>query len=245
MRALLCVVLSLSVALGLGLGLAPTAESPNDRMAPSSQLAPIRSAHHNHRFRNDKESSNQDKIKAFTALLTHIASVFEKNNVTYWLEFGTALGAYRDKKIIPWDGDSDMGILHSERPKVLKLKSKIANGSYDVTTGTGHEDRRTFLRVIQKSTGLYTDLYNYKEDPKNGTLKILLRKQRGTSAVKRELILPPSRCELEGQQFYCPAKLKEYLDARYTTLEPNHKWNETEKKYVVIDPNADETRYKP
>lgn len=43
--------------------------------------------------------------------LKEIKEVFDHNNIPFWLEDGTLLGAIRDKGIIPWDTDIDLGSL--------------------------------------------------------------------------------------------------------------------------------------
>ena len=42
-----------------------------------------------------------------------IASFFNNREIDYWLEAGTALGVYRDKKILPWDHDIDIGVWYN------------------------------------------------------------------------------------------------------------------------------------
>ena len=41
--------------------------------------------------------------------------IFEKNDSFFWLEFGTLLGAYRDKAFISHDFDIDLGVLAENR----------------------------------------------------------------------------------------------------------------------------------
>ena len=47
--------------------------------------------------------------------LTILKEVFEKNESFFWLEFGTLLGAFRDKAFISHDYDIDLGILSEKR----------------------------------------------------------------------------------------------------------------------------------
>lgn len=51
--------------------------------------------------------------------LQYLCKKLEENNIHYWLDYGTLLGAIRDKKFIPWDRDADIGILEED---VFKLK---------------------------------------------------------------------------------------------------------------------------
>jgi len=45
--------------------------------------------------------------------LTDIKRIFDKAGVRFWLAFGTLLGAYRDKAIMPYDEDTDL-VMYSE-----------------------------------------------------------------------------------------------------------------------------------
>jgi hypothetical protein len=50
------------------------------------------------------------KIKYLENLLIWFHHFAQKYKLNYWLDFGTLLGVYRDKCIIPWDKDVDVGI---------------------------------------------------------------------------------------------------------------------------------------
>ena len=43
-------------------------------------------------------------------LLAIIDKVCKKCDLTYWLDYGTLLGAFRHKGIIPWDDDTDISM---------------------------------------------------------------------------------------------------------------------------------------
>ena len=46
----------------------------------------------------------------------------EANNIPFFTEGGTTLGAIRNKGIIPWDDDIDVGIFEKDRRKLLNLR---------------------------------------------------------------------------------------------------------------------------
>jgi len=47
--------------------------------------------------------------------------ILEDLNINYWLEGGTALAAYRDGEILPWEHDFDIGILKKDIDEKLSL----------------------------------------------------------------------------------------------------------------------------
>lgn len=60
--------------------------------------------------------------------LREIKDVLDKNNVNYWLDFGTLLGAVRSGKLIEWDSDVDLGVWYGNVDQIIsifpELKSK-------------------------------------------------------------------------------------------------------------------------
>lgn len=79
----------------------------------------------------------QGKISAFCTggltLLKDFSALMDGNSIPYWLEFGSLLGAYRDKKFIVNDFDIDVGAYLSDAQRI-----------YDVLTNNGFSLIREF-----------------------------------------------------------------------------------------------------
>ena len=65
----------------------------------------------------------------------------EKNDCKYWLDGGTLLGAVRDKKLIPWDHDLDIGIKYENDDILENLITQLRQKYYIRTLPfTNHEN---------------------------------------------------------------------------------------------------------
>lgn len=54
-------------------------------------------------------------------MMEKIHSILTKNNIKYWVDGGSLLGAVRHKGIIPWDDDIDIGVLDKDFEKLIPL----------------------------------------------------------------------------------------------------------------------------
>ena len=70
------------------------------------------------------ELNKENELNAIN-LLKKVANEIDQSELEYWLEGGTLLGAVRDKKLIPWDHDLDIGIKFSDDRQIQKLISSL------------------------------------------------------------------------------------------------------------------------
>jgi len=71
-------------------------------------------------------------IKLLYQIMYDIKRIFEAYKIKYWAMSGTLLGAIRHNGIMPWDDDLDIGILNSDRNKILSLRKNLNVCGYKI-----------------------------------------------------------------------------------------------------------------
>lgn len=104
-------------------------------------------------------------------LLRIVDKILTKYNLTYWLDYGTLLGAVRHKGFIPWDDDMDITILAEEYENVYEtLNTEFAK--FEGLT-CEKKEKLGWLGVGYKhyQTGIWLDLFSIEHINYNGALE--------------------------------------------------------------------------
>lgn len=83
--------------------------------------------------------------------LKEIKAVFDKFAVDYWLDLGTLLGAVRDRMILPWDNDVDVGVREESWTKILSVVSEFKKRGFYVEVN----DWRLYTSYVYRYITLY------------------------------------------------------------------------------------------
>ena len=63
-----------------------------------------------------------EKEQRCLLVLSQVIEVLDKNNLLYFIDTGTLLGAVRDKMFIPWDNDIDLAVIGGDTSTTNLLK---------------------------------------------------------------------------------------------------------------------------
>lgn len=69
-------------------------------------------------------------IDSMNQMLIDAATIFSKNNLHYWLDYGGLLGIVRSGELIRYDKDLDIGIFEEDIDKYNSLESQFVDKGY-------------------------------------------------------------------------------------------------------------------
>lgn len=86
-------------------------------------------------------------------MLHRVKEICEKHGFTYYLAYGTLLGAVRHKGFIPWDDDIDIVLPYQDYCKFLKLaQAELGDDYFLQTSDTDLNYYRTYARIRKNGT---------------------------------------------------------------------------------------------
>lgn len=131
-------------------------------------------------------------------ILVAIDDVCKKNNIEYWLCYGTLLGAVRHKGFIPWDDDCDIVMMREDYERFMECaKRDLPNNFLLQSNKIDKAYTKKVTKVRMKNTkfiehdesdnekycqGLFVDIFVW--DYHYGFEKILTRYLRNVSALR-------------------------------------------------------------
>ena len=91
-----------------------------------------------------------------TILLAIFDKICQKHNLTYWLDYGTLLGAVRHKGFIPWDDDMDVAMPRNDYEKIIDIvNNELLSYNFEISQRVGYIG----LGFQHEKTGLWLDIF--------------------------------------------------------------------------------------
>lgn len=112
-------------------------------------------------------------------MMKFVDAVCKKNNIPYWLDSGTLLGAVRHNGFIPWDDDVDIGMMREDIHRFIDAVEKENHPNFIVQTKKNDPHfmqdwpvvrdlqseyiQSTVLHNIRKYKGLQIDIFPFEK----------------------------------------------------------------------------------
>lgn len=94
---------------------------------------------------------------ATLAVLIDFDTICKQNNIRYWLDFGTLIGAIRHRGFIPWDDDIDLGIFRKDYERIMNV---VNNNTVNPDICAEYNTTGNFIKIKhRKSDLLFIDLF--------------------------------------------------------------------------------------
>lgn len=143
-------------------------------------------------------------------ILRIVDEICRKNNIKYWLDSGTLLGAVRHKGFIPWDDDIDIGILREDEEKFINvMKKELPKELFLQTKETDKFAKFEYIKIRDKyssieleektgwHSGIWIDIFIFDKTKKHIILDKIIRKlpmeisktEEGIKKYIKEIIL--------------------------------------------------------
>ena len=130
-----------------------------------------------------------------------IIRLLNNEKISYWVSNGTLLGLIRDKKLIPWDHDIDIGIFRKDISKTT-LIDLMTNNNYEIidvgynddslsfTKGDGRQVDFNFYNFLPKSNLAYSHQGNIPRQEVTSILYTVskLKKYKGKNVYIEKLL---------------------------------------------------------
>lgn len=187
-------------------------------------------------------SQLEEDVKA----LRDVVDILKRENIPFWIDCGSCLGAYRYGGVIPWDWDIDIAVLAPDFENIKRALSALDPEKYAVQDWSGRDRPKTYLKVYVKASNNLIDIYHFGLNPEKQELATILSNELNiflpSSWVTRELryttpmpftrVFPLKRALFEGIEVPVPGNIEEYLHTFYgENLAPIRIYNEITREY--------------
>ena len=176
-------------------------------------------------YKNHSVQFDSKSEKEAIDFLYQINDVLKTSNLPYWIEGGTLLGAVRDKKLIPWDHDLDMGIINNSDEDIERIIKKLKSKFYVSVKpfngkGTWELGKYRVLKIYPKKwiffkEELCCDLFVYYKGEHNGE-EVYKYVVWGKNAYhKKEYFDTTGSLEFYNNSINIPNNPESFLEVKY------------------------------
>jgi len=103
------------------------------------------------------------KEEAAVKVLGEVKEVLDSYDITFWLDLGALLGAVRERKLIEWDGDIDLGMLDTQWDKIVSTIPEFKQWGFWVKHDSSGRYGKA-LRVVKLECKVELMAYSIQSD---------------------------------------------------------------------------------
>lgn len=196
--------------------------------------------------RFSRRPGDENVLKAEKEGLKEVVKLLKENNIPFWVDCGTCIGALRYGGVIPWDFDIDLAVLQPDFENVRRALNALDKEKYIVQDWSSRDKPNTYLKVYIRETGVLIDIYHYAIDPVQKTVQYIIsnedciflaeswkiRERRFKIPTPISTVFPLKKATFDGIEVFVPNKTKEYLQLRYgQNIDPAKVYNSDTGKY--------------
>jgi hypothetical protein len=147
-------------------------------------------------------------------LFVQVAARLDRSGVVWWLSNGTALGCWREDRLLPWDSDIDLGCWHTDLPAVKAALDGLL---------TFTRDRPEHL--MGRSGDVKVDVHGHRAD--GGRVSYELLKGKLRFEFSADLFDEFETVTFYGREVRVPSPCDRYLTEAYGPgwETPRRRWN--------------------
>ena len=113
--------------------------------------------------------------KCDTLLLAIFDKLCQMHGLSYWIDYGTLLGAVRHKGFIPWDNDIDVSMPREQIDQVMALmKSEVKQMGLSLRESYMHPLRCLVIGYKEEETGVWVDIFAVDSCKTNASDTVIL-----------------------------------------------------------------------
>ena len=171
-------------------------------------------------------------------VLSVITQSLDRDGITYWLDLGTLLGAYREGEIMEHDNDVDIAYLTPNQDQILEILRRVLPSGFTAKPHGAYSENINIQGPFAKDMPSGLDLYGYKDKGK------FLQIEHYSKPIPKEWVFPLSEGKLGNLTFHIPANTKEYLELIYGDILKSADYDFKTHLYTQgnkINQRADET----